>query len=94
MAAKSSNFKEKVRDIVQQIPSGQILTYGEVAKLAGSPKAARAVGMIMSQNYDESVPCHRVIHSDEKIGNYNRGGSKAKLKLLISEGYNPGHEQD
>lgn len=62
------------------------MTYGAVAKLAGSPGAGRAVGSIMAGNYDPKVPCHRVIRSDGKIGAYNRGGEKAKKALLIKEG--------
>ena len=79
------NFADKVRDIVRQIPKGQTATYGTVAKMAGRPGAARAVGTIMKNNYDPTVPCHRVVRSDGKIGDYNRGGSEAKLKLLRSE---------
>lgn len=80
------DFAEKVRAIVRKIPKGKTMTYGTVAKLAGSPGAARAVGTIMAGNYDNTVPCHRVIRSDGSIGDYNRGGSKAKRALLIKEG--------
>jgi O-6-methylguanine DNA methyltransferase len=80
------SFSEKVKDIVRSIPKGSIMTYGGVAKLAGSPGAGRAVGTIMAQNFDNTVPCHRVIRSDGKIGSYNRGGEKAKRTLLIKEG--------
>ncbi len=62
------------------------MTYGTVARLAGSSGAARAVGTIMAANYDPTVPCHRVVRSDGKIGAYNRGGEKAKRALLIKEG--------
>lgn len=81
------SFADIVRDVVRDIPKGQALTYGEVAKRAGSAGAARAVGTIMSHNYDPTVPCHRVISNDGKIGNYNRGGSEVKRKLLEKEGY-------
>lgn len=80
-------FTEKVRDIVRKIPKGNVLTYGQVATKAGNPGASRAVGTIMAHNFDPSIPCHRVIRSDGKIGNYNRGGSSAKRKILIAEGY-------
>ena len=80
-------FEEKVLDIVQNIPKGKVLTYTQVAKKAGSPRAARAVGSIMKKNFRPSVPCHRVIRSDGKIGDYNRGGSNVKRELLIKEGY-------
>ena len=79
-------FKEKVLHIVSKIPEGETMTYKEVAKKAGSPNAARAVGAIMKQNYLPSVPCHRVIRSDGIIGDYNRGGSTKKLALLRKEG--------
>ena len=61
------------------------MTYGEVARRAGNPRAARAVGAILHTNYDPKIPCHRVIRSDGKIGGYNRG-SKSKIKKLKSEG--------
>jgi methylated-DNA-[protein]-cysteine S-methyltransferase len=79
-------FKDKVLDVVRKIPKGQMMTYGTVAKKAGNAKAARAVGAYMRANYDLTVPCHRVIRSDGKIGDYNRGGEKAKRALLIKEG--------
>lgn len=65
-----------------------MLSYKEVAAKAGNPKAARRVATIMSQNYDLTVPCHRVIYSSGKAGNYNRGGSIVKIKLLLAEGWN------
>ncbi len=80
------SFTDKVRDIVRKIPKGKTMTYGMVAKMAGSPGAGRAVGTIMAGNYDPKIPCHRVIRSDGKIGAYNRGGEKAKRALLIKEG--------
>jgi len=78
-------FKEKVLEVVRNIPKGKIMTYKGVAKNAGSPGASRTVGSIMKSNFDKTVPCHRVIHSDGKIGDYNRGGPKAKLALLQKE---------
>jgi O-6-methylguanine DNA methyltransferase len=79
-------FADQVRKVVRSIPKGSTMTYGGVAKLAGSQGAARAVGTIMANNYDKTVPCHRVIRSDGKIGDYNRGGTRAKRALLIKEG--------
>jgi O-6-methylguanine DNA methyltransferase len=78
-----------VLKIVRDIPEGKTLSYGKVAYLAGSPGAARAVGMIMSSNTDKDIPCHRVIRADGKIGGYNglRGGKEgaAAKKLLLSK---------
>jgi len=84
---KNSLFKERVLKVVRNISKGKVLTYGEVAKCAGNVGAARAVGTIMSQNYNKAVACHRVIRSDGKIGNYNRGGEAKKRVLLKKEGY-------
>jgi O-6-methylguanine DNA methyltransferase len=55
--------------------------------MAGSPAASRAVGSIMKKNYLPDIPCHRVIRSDGKTGDYNRGGYIEKLEKLRKEGY-------
>ncbi len=86
---KASGFAAKVYAVVQKIPKGKVMTYGQVAKKAGKPGAARAVGTIMSHNYNPKIPCHRVVRSDGKIGDYNRGGAPRKFELLMSEGYRP-----
>jgi O-6-methylguanine DNA methyltransferase len=80
------SFADKVRDIVRKIPKGKTMTYKEVATKAGNAKAARAVGAVMRTNYLEDVPCHRVVHSNGTIGNYNRGGANRKRELLRKEG--------
>lgn len=82
-------FADKVRDIVRKIPEGKTMTYKEVAMKAGNPNAARAVGAVMRSNYLEDVPCHRVVHSDGTIGNYNRGGPEKKRAILMREGALP-----
>lgn len=79
------NFGEKVYEVVRKIPKGKVLTYKQVAKLAGSPKAFRAVGNILNKNYDKNIPCHRVVRSDGKTGGYNRG-AESKIKILKLEG--------
>lgn len=81
----NSEFKQNVLEVVKKIPAGKTLTYGQVAALAGNPRAARAVGMIMSQNYNPEVPCHRVIRADGKLGGFNRGGVEKKEQLLRGE---------
>lgn len=80
-------FQEQVYAVVSKIPKGKVLTYKEVAKRVGKPNASRAVGTILSKNFDPKIPCHRVIRSDGLIGNYNRGGKPAKEKILKQEGY-------
>lgn len=79
------SFKEKVLEVVKNIPKGSVMTYKEVAIAVGSPRACRGIGTLMKNNYDESVPCHRVIRSDGKIGEYNRGGEKEKIRKLKEE---------
>jgi O-6-methylguanine DNA methyltransferase len=81
-----SSFAERVRNAVRQIPKGETRSYGEVARAIGHLGAARAVGTVMKNNYDPSVPCHRVIRSDGRAGEYNRGGMRAKKRLLEKEG--------
>ncbi len=79
-------FKDEVMRVVRAIPRGSALTYKEVAAWAGSPGASRAVGTILKGNFDPAIPCHRVIRSDGKPGQYNRGAKK-KVELLREEGY-------
>jgi methylated-DNA-[protein]-cysteine S-methyltransferase len=83
---KKNSFAEWVREAVRQIPKGETRTYGQVAAAIGHPGAARAVGTIMKNNFDPTVPCHRVIRSDGKLGDYNRGGRERKHALLVAEG--------
>jgi O-6-methylguanine DNA methyltransferase len=78
-------FTERVLVIVRGIPKGKTMTYEEVAEKAGNPGAARAVGSLMKKNFDPTIPCHRVIRSDGKVGQYNRGGSEAKARMLRFE---------
>ncbi len=77
-------FKDAVHTVVRQIPAGKTLTYKEVAALAGSPRAYRAVGNILNKNYNPNIPCHRVTRSDGTPGGYNRG-AKMKIKKLEEE---------
>ncbi len=81
------SFAERVRKVVRDIPKGSVLTYKQVASKAGNPNAARAVGTVMSHNSDKSVPCHRVIRSDGKIGAYNSINGPSKEALLKKEGW-------
>lgn len=80
------SFKEKVFDVVMKIPKGRVMTYKEVAIRSGSPNAYRAVGTILSKNFNPKIPCHRVIKSDGSLGNYNRGVEN-KHKILQEEGF-------
>lgn len=82
------SFCDTVYQITRRIPRGKVATYGQIAALAGNPKAARAVGMCMKTNQDiPAVPCHRVVSSDGKLTGYSTGeGLKTKRDILIKEG--------
>lgn len=82
-----TTFQDNVRAVVRQIPKGQVMTYKQVAYAAGKPNAARAVANTMANNFDPTVPCHRVIRSDGTLGGYNRGGVAQKRAILQREGY-------
>lgn len=77
-------FKAKVLVVVKSIPKGETITYGEVAKAAGIPAAARAVGALMKQNKDKRIPCHRVV-AKNGLGGYNGLRGKSKIQLLQDE---------
>ncbi len=82
------SFCEKVYAAVRQIPPGKVMTYQDVAKLAGSPKAFRAVGTAMRNNPNLKItPCHRVVGSDGKMHGYSaKGGIISKIQILKKEG--------
>jgi O-6-methylguanine DNA methyltransferase len=71
--------------VVRRIPPGRVATYGDVAELAGQPRAARAVGNIMRESGGTGVPAHRVIAAGGKIGGYG-GSEHLKRALLVAEG--------
>jgi O-6-methylguanine DNA methyltransferase len=83
-----THFQQKVYAIAQQIPRGKVVTYGQLAKLAGSPGAARAVGMCMKCNPNmKLIPCHRVVASNGKLTGYAFGrGIQTKKSKLQKEG--------
>lgn len=79
------DFARRVLAAVRRIPAGRVATYGDVAAIAGRPRAARAVGNIMRTCGTPGVPCHRVIAANGRLGGY--GGSEAlKAALLRAEG--------
>lgn len=82
------SFRETVYTILRKVPVGKVVTYGQLAALAGSPGAARAVGMCMKQNPDAPrTPCHRVVASNGKLTGYSAGdGVPTKKKMLLKEG--------
>ena len=77
-------FKDAVYGIVARIPRGKVMTYADVARAAGRPRAYRAVGNILNKNHNPKVPCHRVVGTNG-LGGYN-GGVEKKRALLKAEG--------
>lgn len=82
---RTKTFTDRVYDVTRSIPKGKTMTYQEVARKAGSPRAFRAVGSILAKNYDPNIPCHRVIGTDGKMHGYNRG-IENKVRILKAEG--------
>ncbi len=81
-----TEFQHHVWRAVRRIPFGQTITYGELARQIGRPKAVRAVGAANGANpLPIVIPCHRVIQSDGRLGGY-AGGVDIKDELLRLEG--------
>ncbi len=86
IAPAGTNFQLKVWKVLQTIPYGETITYGQLAERVGNAKASRAVGMANSRNpLPIIIPCHRVIGANHKLTGYT-GGLDIKIKLLNLEG--------
>ena len=83
--ASADPFTFRVLSVVRRIPPGRVATYGEVAAIAGRPRAARAVGNIMRDADAPGLPYHRVIAAGGALGGYG-GNSALKRSLLVAEG--------
>lgn len=83
---KLTRFQWKVLFVTANIPIGETRSYKWVARKAGSPNAARAVGQALKKNpYPVTIPCHRVIREDGTLGGYSGGSRRKKAKLLEIE---------
>lgn len=82
------DFNRGVYHIAREIPPGQTLTYGDIAKRLGGVELSRDVGQALGQNpFPIVVPCHRVLAAGGKPGGFSaNGGVKTKLKMLAIEG--------
>ncbi|MFN2452205.1 MAG: methylated-DNA--[protein]-cysteine S-methyltransferase [Candidatus Dormibacteria bacterium] len=82
-----SEFQRAVLAATATIPRGEVRTYGWVAREAGHPLAVRAAGSALARNpIPFVIPCHRVVRSDWRLGNYSGGGPGAKRAVLAREG--------
>jgi methylated-DNA-[protein]-cysteine S-methyltransferase len=79
-------FQGAVAEALRSIPYGELVTYGELAALAGHPNAQRAAGTFCARNrFPLFVPCHRVV-SASGLGSYGTLGLDYKRRLLELEG--------
>ena len=79
---------ERIYEVVRSIPKGKVMTYGQVAVLAGNPRWARVVGYALHKNPEPGViPCHRVVNREGRVApGFAFGGEDAQRKLLEGEG--------
>lgn len=82
------NFFESVYEFVKTVPKGKVVTYGDVAKAIGKPRASRQVGWALHCNpYEGIVPCHRVVFKDGSLSKgFAFGGQDCQKALLFFEG--------
>lgn len=79
-------FSQKIYSLLKKVPKGKVTTYKALAQAATNSKAYRAVGTVLNKNPNLiKVPCHRVINSDGRVGQYALG-QKKKTSLLKKEG--------
>jgi methylated-DNA-[protein]-cysteine S-methyltransferase len=79
-------FQERIAEALRGVPWGEVVTYGELAALAGRPRAPRAAGTFCAENnFPLVVPCHRVV-SASGLGSYGSLGVEYKRRLLALEG--------
>jgi methylated-DNA-[protein]-cysteine S-methyltransferase len=83
---EGNGFRQKVLRAIQTIPFGETISYRDLAVRSGFPRAVRAVGTVCARNpLPLLIPCHRVIRSDGKIGNYQAGPDRKRILLQIEK---------
>ena len=85
MSEVTAGFRERVEALVAQIPQGRVMTYGQLAALAGSPMAARIVGGIAHFG-DPDLPWQRVVNKKGGLASGYPGGRAAHKAHLEAEG--------
>lgn len=84
--AAATLFARRVLRVVARIPTGRVATYGDVARLAGRPGAARAVGNILREAAEPGLPYHRVVAANGELGGFG-GSPHVKRARLAAEGH-------
>lgn len=82
---EASDFAERVYECVVQIPEGRVMTYGQIAALCGSPRAARIVGGVAHFG-PEGLPWHRVVNKQGGLAGAFPGGRTEQGRRLAEEG--------
>ena len=82
----SAPFRARVLALVERIPAGRVMTYGQLATLAGSPGAARQVGYIMNAHAESALPWQRVINAQGAVSTDKLGFGDIQRNLLVAEG--------
>ena len=87
-------FFERVYNVVMKIPRGKVLSYGDVARLAGSPRSSRQVGWALHCNpRPGEIPCHRVLFKDGSVSSgFAFGGPHVQRAMLEAEGVKFGED--
>jgi methylated-DNA-protein-cysteine methyltransferase-like protein len=88
MSKSTSDFYQKVYQVVRKIPYGKVTSYGAIAKAIGSPQSSRTVGYAMNASHNlEDVPAHRVVNRNGVLtGKHHFSGTNAMQQLLEAEG--------
>lgn len=83
-----AGFRDRVLDIVRAVPHGKVVTYGQVALMAGAPRAARQVGAVLHgiRHDEHDVPWQRVINAAGGISTFKVGSGELQIALLKAEG--------
>ena len=90
LSSIGTEFQVKVWKEISKIPYGETRNYKDLAIAIGRPNSSRAVANACGKNpYPPTIPCHRVVRSDGKLGGYSgKGGIEEKRKLLLKESKN------
>lgn len=82
-----ATLTQRIKDVIKKIPAGRVATYGQIAAMAGSPRAARQVVRVLhSSSRKEKLPWHRVINSKGRVSLQPGSGYEEQKTHLLSEG--------
>lgn len=85
MTFQNATFNDRVYDVIRLIPRGKVLSYGRVARLAGNPRASRAVGYAAASPYAPRLPYHRVVYKDGSLSPAFLVKGKNRQHALLKE---------